>query len=80
MSPADQERVYDRFFRAANATEHSVPGVGLGLSIARTIAEAHDGQIEIESEEGLGSTVRVELPLRVACETTAARSHTGVAL
>jgi signal transduction histidine kinase len=59
----DQERIYDRFFRSTSATERAVPGVGLGLSIAKAIAEAHGGRIEVESEQGRGSTVRVELPV-----------------
>jgi signal transduction histidine kinase len=63
ISVADQSRIYDRFFRASTATEQSIPGAGLGLTIAKAIAEAHGGHIEIESEEGVGSTVRVDFPL-----------------
>jgi signal transduction histidine kinase/integral membrane sensor domain MASE1 len=80
MTPADRERVYERFFRARGATEQSVPGVGLGLPIARAIAEAHNGRIDIESRKGLGSTVRVELPLEAAAPTALPKSHSGVAV
>jgi signal transduction histidine kinase/integral membrane sensor domain MASE1 len=80
MSPADRERVYERFFRARGATEQSVPGVGLGLPIARAIAEAHHGGIEIESRKGLGSTVRVDLPLEMPTATPSAQSGSGVAV
>ncbi len=40
-------------------------GVGLGLSIVKQIAELHGGQLEIQSQEGVGTSVRVRLPKRV---------------
>ena len=60
---ADQRRLCTRFFRAANASASSIPGTGLGLSIAREIAERHGGSLVLSSEEGYGTTARVELPL-----------------
>ena len=57
----DQSHVFDRFYRTASATRDAVPGTGLGLAIARAIVEAHDGVIELESVEGIGTTVRVHL-------------------
>ncbi len=63
--PADeQERLFERFFRSSNATEQAIPGTGLGLTIAKTIVERHEGSITIESVEGAGTTVRVRLPVR----------------
>jgi PAS domain S-box-containing protein len=62
MSDADVERVFDRFFRAA-ATRDQVPGVGLGLTIVKTIVEGHGGTIGVTSTEGAGTTFRIELPL-----------------
>ena len=38
-----------------------IPGVGLGLAISKEIIDAHDGTIELESHEGVGTTVRVTL-------------------
>jgi two-component system sensor histidine kinase EvgS len=62
--PADeQERLFERFFRARRATEENVPGTGLGLAIAKSIAEGHGGRIGVTSAEGSGSTFWVELPL-----------------
>jgi PAS domain S-box-containing protein len=62
--PADeQSRLFQRFFRSSTATERAIPGVGLGLTISRAIVEAHGGTIDFESEEGRGTTFRVELPL-----------------
>ena len=62
--PADEQgRLFQRFFRSSTATEQAIPGVGLGLTISRAIAEAHGGVIDFQSEEGRGTTFRVELPL-----------------
>jgi signal transduction histidine kinase len=52
----------ERFYRASTAG--TVEGTGLGLAIAREIIERHQGRVEVESEEGLGSTFRVRLPLQ----------------
>jgi signal transduction histidine kinase/CHASE3 domain sensor protein len=59
----EQEHLFERFFRASSATAESIPGVGLGLTIVKAIAEAHGGRVVLESEVGIGTTFRVELPL-----------------
>ena len=62
ISPAEQERLFERFFRSSEATKRAIPGTGLGLGIAKAIVDAHDGRIELESAEGVGTTFRVFLP------------------
>ncbi len=65
--PADEQaRLFDRFFRASNATARAVPGVGLGLMIVRAIVAAHGGEIAVASEIGRGTTFTVRLPLTSA--------------
>jgi two-component system phosphate regulon sensor histidine kinase PhoR len=66
MSPDDTAQLFTRFFRTSSARASTVAGVGLGLSITRSIVDAHDGTIEVESTLGAGTTMRVRLPLRVA--------------
>jgi two-component system phosphate regulon sensor histidine kinase PhoR len=72
MSPDDTAQLFTRFFRTNSARASTVAGVGLGLSITRSIVDAHDGTIEVESAVGTGTTMRVRLPLRVAPESRAA--------
>jgi signal transduction histidine kinase/CHASE3 domain sensor protein len=60
---AEQERLFQRFFRSSIATDQAIPGTGLGLAITRAIAEAHDGRITFRSEPGEGTCFRIELPL-----------------
>jgi heavy metal sensor kinase len=55
--------VFDRFFRVDVARSRDLGGAGIGLSIVKVICAAHDGHIEVESEEGRGSRFRVRLPL-----------------
>jgi PAS domain S-box-containing protein len=61
---AELNKLFTRFFRSTTATEKAIPGTGLGLVIAKAIAEAHGGQIAVESREGVGTTFKVTLPLR----------------
>jgi signal transduction histidine kinase len=59
---ADRERIFDRFFRTALATQQAIQGTGLGLAITKAIVEAHNGTIAVDSDEGRGSTFTVRLP------------------
>ena len=59
---AEQQRLFERFFRSSSATSRAVPGAGLGLTIVKTIVEAHSGSVVLTSREGEGTSVRVELP------------------
>jgi signal transduction histidine kinase len=64
LSPGDQEKIFERFYRSAEDRSRGEGGAGLGLCIARSIAEAHGGKIQVESTPGLGSTFTVLLPLQ----------------
>ena len=55
--------LFTSFTRASNATAQQVPGTGLGLVIMRTIVEQHGGSVALESVEGEGTTVTLNLPL-----------------
>ena len=56
--------IFERFYRVDKERSRAQGGAGLGLGIARYIAEAHGGEIEVESTVGKGSTFRILLPLR----------------
>ena len=71
ISEADMEQLFQRFFRTQRATTAAIPGVGLGLTIAQAIVHGHDGQISVQSQDGEGTTFRIELPLLRAAEVTA---------
>ena len=68
LSLAEQEQVFQRFYRADSARAHGQGGAGLGLCIAQSIAEAHGGHIQIDSTPGHGSTFTVCLPLHISPE------------
>lgn len=62
--PADElDKLFGRFFRATTATRQAIPGVGLGLVITRAIVRAHGGAMSVTSEEGIGTTFTMSLPL-----------------
>jgi signal transduction histidine kinase len=63
MSPEDLPHVFDRFFRADKARSRGSGGAGLGLSIVKAICAAHGGSITVQSTEGVGTVMRVELPI-----------------
>jgi signal transduction histidine kinase len=71
ISPTDQSRIFEKFYEVQNSDHHSSSktgfmggGLGLGLSLARAIADAHDGGIKVSSALGQGSTFQIYLPLK----------------
>ncbi len=59
-----QQSVFRKFFRAENVMKVETEGTGLGLFIAKSIVEAHQGKIWFESQEGKGATFFISIPLR----------------
>ena len=63
IAAADQGRIFDPFYRAADVVSAQIQGAGLGLSLVKRIVEAHGGQIAVNSSPGQGSTFTVTLPI-----------------
>jgi signal transduction histidine kinase len=66
----ERDQLFERFYRLASSDEMGVPGTGLGLAIAKSVAEAHEGFVEITDTPGWSSTFRVFLPLRAPVPAT----------
>jgi two-component system phosphate regulon sensor histidine kinase PhoR len=66
IAAADQAHLFEPFFRAEAAQRSTVQGTGLGLAIVRSIVSAHEGEAELVSVPGEGTTVTVQLPLAAA--------------
>lgn len=62
----EQGRLFQEFFRAANAKQHSPAGTGLGLALVKQTVERHHGRIRVDSTEGRGTSVTIDLPVRRA--------------
>lgn len=63
ITPADQQRIFDRFFRSDPGRSRRQGGTGLGLSIVASIVRRHHGQISVASVPGSGSVFTVKLPM-----------------
>ncbi|HTU40007.1 MAG TPA: PAS domain-containing sensor histidine kinase [Acidimicrobiales bacterium] len=64
IPPGERDQLFERFYRLASSNEAGVPGTGLGLAIAKSVAEAHEGFVDITDTPGWSTTFRVFLPLR----------------
>lgn len=63
MTRAEARRAFDRFYRTDSARSSAIQGMGLGLSIARSLVEAHGGSIELDSTPGRGTVVMIRIPV-----------------
>jgi signal transduction histidine kinase len=77
IAAEDVEQVFTRFYRARAVRQGSRHGTGLGLHICRQVVEAHGGTVDLESEPGRGTTVRVRLPMAEPGAASARRAGAG---
>jgi PAS domain S-box-containing protein len=63
ISEENQQKIFERFFRAEDEKVQAVPGTGLGLAIVRSLIEMHGGQLKVDSKLGEGSTFTFNLPV-----------------
>ncbi|NLT43206.1 MAG: hypothetical protein GXX93_11075, partial [Anaerolineae bacterium] len=64
IAPADQARVFERFYQVEASLSRKHDGLGLGLSIAKGMVELLGGRIWLESAVGAGTTFHIRVPLR----------------
>ncbi len=63
IDPAEQGRIFERFYQADRRLSRTHEGCGLGLSIVRSVVRAHGGKVSVRSTPGVGSTFTVRLPM-----------------
>lgn len=61
----DQERIWERFFKADRGRSKNNSGTGLGLAIVKELVELHNGKIDVESELNQGTTFHIWIPAAV---------------
>jgi signal transduction histidine kinase len=66
IPPSEQARVFEPFYRGAAALSRQIQGNGLGLSIVRSVVDAHGGRVTLQSTPGEGSTFTIHLPVAAA--------------
>lgn len=59
---AEQNKVFDKFYRGSHIPDRNIPGIGLGLSYVKLLTEAHHGYISLSSRPGKGTTFSIVLP------------------
>ncbi len=65
IAPEQMERIFDRFYQADSSATRSYEGTGIGLALAKELAELHGGQIQVESRMREGSAFTLTLPLEL---------------
>ena len=78
ISQDSQEHIFERFYRTDKARSRELGGIGLGLSIVKSIGAAHGGRVSIESVEGRGSTFRFEIPRLAGKEAKSVPADTPI--
>ena len=71
MSPEDITHAFQPFYRGRGAKQANIAGLGLGLSLVRRIVEAHDGEIELHSQQDAGTIVAFRVPISIPILKTA---------
>ncbi len=63
ISKTDNKRVFEKFYRGLKGDLHNVKGLGIGLYFSKQIIELHDGTINFESKENIGTKFSVKIPV-----------------
>jgi signal transduction histidine kinase len=72
IAPAEQDKIFEKFYRCGDPLVHNTKGSGLGLSLVRHIAQAHGGNVSVESVPNKGSKFTIALPIDPATREGAA--------
>lgn len=79
ISPEEQERIFERFYRVDAARSRQTGGTGLGLSIVKHVISNHGGEVTVWSQKGKGSTFTVRLPEMESSQTNSSPNSAGIA-
>lgn len=63
MNKKELQHIFDRFYRIEAGNVHNIKGYGLGLTYVKAVIDKHNGQINVKSEAGIGSTFEIKLPI-----------------
>ena len=73
VSHSEQQKIFEKFYRAGDPLVHNTKGSGLGLSLVKHVVEAHRGEVEVSSTPGHGSKFTIILPVNGQAKSAQAR-------